>query len=301
VLNVLVSAAPPAPAPAWSISAFALHPVAWGCVLGAAVLYAAMIRMPRFAVSSRQAWCFLAALGVLLIAYTWPLADLATHSLLLALVTQRLLVLLAFPSLFLAGLPAALVAAATRPPALDTLARLCSRPVPAVAIVTAVAVGTLTVPAVDAQSSTLAVRGVLDVVLIVAGVVLWMPVRHPVPGTQHMSALGEAGYLVVQSIVPGFLSIVWIFARHPLYGPYTHSGHVLWLSPLLDQQLSGFVAKLGMIAVLWTVAFVHVMRAERAAEDGEDAEPLTWADVERQLERAERKDRNAPTSRRPPP
>jgi hypothetical protein len=55
--------------------------------------------------------------------------------------------------------------------------------------------------------------------------------------------------------------------------------------------LAGFVAKLGTIAVLWTVAFVIMNRAK--VMDGADDQPetLIWSDVEREIERADRRDR----------
>jgi cytochrome c oxidase assembly factor CtaG len=85
---------------------------------------------------------------------------------------------------------------------------------------------------------------------------------------------------------------VWIFARHSLYPPYSnHAGKVVGLTPLLDQQLAGFLAKLSTIAVLWTVAFVIMTRAQTAETSGQDAEPLIWSDVEREIERAERRQR----------
>lgn len=241
-------------------------------------------------VTRTGALSFVGAMVLLLCATTWPLADMAAHRLLVALVVQRLLLLLAVPPLLLRGLPRPLVSALTRPAAIDAVARLCSRPAPAVVIVTAVSLGTLNVPAVVLQSHSSIARGGFDLLLLVAGVVLWMPVLRPVPATGMSSALGRAGYLVVQSIVPGFLSVVWIFARHPLYPPYAHGRSVL-LSPLTDQELSGFVAKLATILVLWSVAFVIVLRAERVAEMGGDPEPLTWSDVERELERVERRER----------
>ena len=61
------------------------------------------------------------------------------------------------------------------------------------------------------------------------------------------------------------------------------------MSPLLDQELAGFLAKLSTIAVLWTVAFVIMTRAETA---GEDTDPLVWSDVEREI-RARRPPRQA--------
>lgn len=277
--------------------AFHLHPVAWVVLLGVTTAYATAVRRPEHAVAKRQAWSFLGAIVVLLVALTWPLADLAAHRLLVALVVQRLLLMLAAPPLLLAGIPATLVARATRPAMADEAARLFLRPVPAIALVTVVAVATLTTPAVDAQASSPAVRAVLDTALLVAGLVLWMPVLRPLPGTPGMSALGRAGYLVVQSIVPSFLAIVWIFARHPLYPVYVHPPSELGWAPVTDQEIAGFVAKLGTIFVLWTVAFVVLSRSLGPAEPAVE-EPLTWADVERHLQRAERAERSERSRRR---
>lgn len=267
-----------------------LHPVAWILVLGSTALYAGVIRQPDLAVGRRQAWSFLGAVIVLLAALTWPMADLAAHHLLVALVVQRLLLMLAVPPLLLRGLPTNLVVRATRPAAVDDVLGFLSRPVPAVLLVTVVAVTTLATPAVDAQGSSAAARAGIDAALLIAGVVLWLPVLRTLPGAPRLSALGRAGYLVVQSVVPSFLAVVWIFARHPLYPLYAHAGRTFGMSPLLDQQIAGFVAKLATIAVLWSVAAVIVHRAERQPED-DDGIPLTWADVERHLERAERRKR----------
>jgi putative membrane protein len=280
-------------AAAAELPAFALHPAAWAGVLCVTALFAWWLHDRRHAASRREAWSFVGAMALILVATTWPLADLAAHRLLVALVVERLLLLLAVPPLLLRGLPRPLVSALTRPAPFDALARLCSRPAPAVGIVTVVAVGTLNVPAVVLQANSAIARGAFDLLVLGSGIVLWTPVLRPVPGTGSTSAFGRAGYLVVQSIVPSFLSIVWIFARHPLYPPYLHPGHVLGLSSLLDQEVSGFVAKLGTIFVLWTVAFVIVARAERVSDWEGGSEPLRWDDVERQLERAARRERRS--------
>jgi cytochrome c oxidase assembly factor CtaG len=129
-------------------------------------------------------------------------------------------------------------------------------------------------------------------VLVLTGFVLWAPVLSLLPASSRPSALGRAGYLIVQSIVPAFLAFVWIFARHPLYPALAHT-QVAGMSPLLDQQVAGFVAKFGTIAGLWTVAFVILNRAQHTSATGGDPDPLTWADVERHLERAERRERRS--------
>lgn len=243
------------------------------------------------AATSRQRLCFVAGVVLLGAAVTWPLADLATHWLLVALVLQRLVLMLAVPPLLVLGTPRALLARLTRPTAVDAVLRVVVRPVPAIAIVTVVAVATLTTGAVNWAARSSAAQVLLELFVLLAGFVLWAPVLHEIPGLPKLSSLGRGGYLIVQSIVPSFLSIVWIFARHPLYPAFAHSGKVVSLSPLLDQQLSGFVAKLGTIAVLWTVAFVVMTRGEAADRAGRDEEPMMWSDVERELERADRRER----------
>jgi cytochrome c oxidase assembly factor CtaG len=141
----------------------------------------------------------------------------------------------------------------------------------------------------------------IQIVVLFSGFVLWAPVLTELPGAQPLSALGRGGYLIVQSIVPSFLSIVWIFARRSLYAPYDHHATLLGMSPVLDQQLAGFLAKLSTIAVLWTVAFTLMTRAHVTVTNDEDPDPLIWADVEREIERADRRDRRDHHSPHPPP
>ena len=252
------------------------------------------------AATGRQKVLFLAGVVLLAGALTWPLGDLASHWLLVALVLQRLLLTLAVPPLLVLGTPRPIIGRLTRPPAVDAVLRVAVRPVPAVAIVTVVAVGTLTVGVVSLAAHSIVARTVIQLVVLASGFVLWAPVLTELPGTQRLSSLGRGGYLIVQSIVPSFLSIVWIFARHPLYPPFTYPGTVAGMSPLLDQELAGFLAKLSTIAVLWTVAFVIMTRAQTADSAGRDTDPLVWSDVERELERADRRERRQPWSARGP-
>jgi putative membrane protein len=153
-----------------------------------------------------------------------------------------------------------------------------------------VSVGTLTTGAVNLGARSSLGRVVLELLVLLAGFVLWAPVLNQLPGAPRLSALGRGGYLIVQSIVPSFLSIVWIFAKHSLYPPYAHRGTLVGMSPVLDQQVAGFLAKLTTIAVLWTVAFIIMSRGQVLAGT-EDAAPLVWSDVEREIERADRRDR----------
>jgi putative membrane protein len=270
----------------WHLHAFWLLALV-GLVAG----YLGATRQRGDAAAPRQKILFFCGVVLLAAALTWPLGDLARHWLLLALVLQRLLLTLAVPPLLVLGTPRPLVARLTRPAAVDAVLRVAVRPAPAVVIVTVVAVGTLTVGAVSLAAQHLAALVVIELLVLASGFVLWAPVLTVLPGAQPLSALGRGGYLIVQSIVPSFLSIVWIFARHSLYPPFAHKGTVVGMTPLLDQELAGFLAKLSTIAVLWTVAFVIMTRAQAAETSGRDVDPLVWSDVEREIERADRRDR----------
>ena len=59
------------------------------------------------------------------------------------------------------------------------------------------------------------------------------------------------------------------------------------MTPLFDQQLAGFVAKIGSYVPMWAVAFTIFSRADEAGVAVEES-PLHWADVERQLLRVDR-------------
>ena len=279
----------------------ASHPFDWHLhfiwLLASLALAAGFLRATRHgdsAATGRQKLLFLGGVVLLGGALTWPLGDLASHWLLLALVLQRLVLTLAVPPLLVLGTPRPVIDRLTRPAAVDAVLRVAARPVPAVAIVTVVAVGTLTVGAVNLAAHSVVARTAIQLVVLVSGFVLWAPVLTELPGVQRLSSLGRGGYLIVQSIVPSFLSIVWIFARHPLYPPFTYPGKVAGMTPLLDQELAGFLAKLSTIAVLWTVAFVIMTRAQSADSAGQDTDPLVWSDVEREIERADRRDRRQP-------
>ena len=277
---------------------FQVHPVASGVVGGLVVLYALATRRGRWAATLRQRVWFGSGLFVLLACLTWPLADLAARWSLLALVVQRLLLVVAVPALLALGLPLALVAAATRPAAVDATVRAVTRPPVAVAFVTVSVVATLTTGAVDAQVSSPLWRGLFDGMAVLTGFVLWAPHIAYLPAHRRPAPAGRAAYLVVQSIVPAFLSLVWIFARHPLYPGLVQAYRALGISPLLDQQLGGIVAKLGMIATLWSVAYVTLARGRRHPEVA-DTTRMTWADVERELQRSERRTRRPPGLSRP--
>jgi cytochrome c oxidase assembly factor CtaG len=266
-------------------------------IVGLALCFGACVRVlarhagPSALPTRRQRWYLAGGLAALVLALTWPLADLAAHWSLTALVVQRLLLTLAAAPLLLLATPSALWSALTRPAAVDAAVAALTRPVVAVVSFSVVALGTLLPPAVAAQASSVWWRALTDTALLLAGAVLWAPAMRHLPGVRRTTAVGVAVYLFVQSIVPTFLAVVYVFAHHPFYPAFADVHRAFGMSRLVDQQVAGVVAKVGTLPVLWSAAWAALARAQRAEASASDEDTLTWAEVERQLERAARTER----------
>ena len=271
------------------------HLVTWSILVLAAVLVVAGHRRLSHTVerpipwTRRQIGLFAGAFGASVVALTWPMADLAAHWSLTALVTQRLILLLAVAPMLLLGLPYDLIQWLTRPAALDAVLNRLQRPPLAVATVTVLVVGSMTPALVRAQATSPLARGGLDALIVVAGLVLWIPVLGRIPGILRLKPVVRFGYLVIQAVVPAFLSFIYIFAVHPLYPTFARSHAAIGMRPLNDQQIAGFVSKLSMLLVLLSVGAVVLARASTSDAELGDNDPLVWADVEREFERADRR------------
>jgi cytochrome c oxidase assembly factor CtaG len=200
---------------------------------------------------------------------------------------QRLVIMLLVAPLLVRSLSTANLVALTRPAPIDALTRRLAHPVVSMAIVTVVGTLTLSTPVVDEGARSGVVRGLTLATVLACGVILWIPALGVMPGAKRLSPIGRAGFVFVASLVITSLSFVWIFARHSLYPALHHQRSLLHMTPLFDQQLAGFVAKLGSYLPMWAVAFVIFSRADDAGVAVEET-PLHWADVERQLLRIDR-------------
>jgi cytochrome c oxidase assembly factor CtaG len=231
---------------------------------------------------------FAGACAASLVALTWPLADLAAHWSLTALVVQRLILMLAVAPMLLLGLPYDVVERITRAALVDALLSRCQRPATAIGLVTILTVGSMTPPVVETQSSALVLRAFLAVTTVVAGLILWIPVLGRIPGIPRLPPMMRFGYLAAQAVVPAFLSFILILSPHPLYATYAGSHAAIDLRPLNDQQIAGFVSKLTMLVVLLAVGSLGLVKSKVSDEEVSLDERLVWGDVQRQFERADR-------------
>jgi hypothetical protein len=197
--------------------------------------------------------------------------------------------LLAAAPLLLTGLPDDVIVRSTRPALIDSTLVRITRPPAAVIFVTVILVGSMTPTLVAAQAHSPSARGLLAVVVLVAGVVLWLPIIGRIPGIARPRPMIRAVYLVAQAVIPVFLSFVFILATRPLYPEFARSKRVIGLRPLNDQQISGFESKLAFLITLLIVAGVILSRAPDSDDDLGPEDPLVWADIERHFERIDRR------------
>jgi len=272
----------------WSHPHFSATPLLIALVLLA--WYREAIRLCEPRATREQKRAFYLAIVALVIATSWPLAELARSTSLLALVFQRELFILAVAPLFLFALPVEAGNRLTQPRVIDWIVVRLSQPVPAVAVTTALLTITAMPFSVSAASSNSWIRLLVEIATLLAGFVLWNPVIRRVPAVRELTPLGMAGYLFAQSIALSFLSFAWILAPHLLYPSLQGQHAALGLPPLLDQRISGWLAKMGTFGVLWPVAYRCF---SHSADNAPEVTTLQWQDVDRHLERIHRQERKA--------
>lgn len=265
--------------PLWSWHA---HPLSWTLVLAAGGLYLRAARRAGRPVPGRDVVLFALGLFLLYVFLDWPVADLAGRSLLVHLAQQTVL-LLAVPPLLLLG-SRAWTAHVRLPGAFGRV----SSPGGATLVFNAVVIASFLPPVMNGVVRNGAAAAGMDLTLLLAGLVMWAPALQLGPGPgRRLSHAGRAAYLIVQSVLPSFASLIFIFDRHAVYDVFRDSAGSVGLSPLADQQLAGALAKVVGLAILLGAAGAILLRGDATSEDGLPPGTLTWNDVERELRRLE--------------
>ncbi len=261
---------------------FHLHPILLTALVVAGTLHV------WFARERRRRWLALGGWIELALVVLWPVGDLAASVSLSVATLQRLVIMLGVAPLFIASTSTEQLVALTRSPVVDFATRRLAHPALALVLVTVVGTLTLSTPVVDAGATSTLARTLTLGAVLWCGVVLWIPALGVMPGARLLSPVGRAAFIFISSLVVTSLSFVWIFARHSLYPSLHDQQSLLHITPLLDQQLAGFVAKIGSYLPMWAVAFTIFSRADEAGVAVEES-PLHLADVERQLLRVDRR------------
>jgi putative membrane protein len=213
---------------------------------------------------------FVSGIVLLWLSLDWPVGLLGTsylasvHMLMFMVITQ-----VAAPLLLL-GTPEWMARRITAKLRLNRALRKIARPLPAGILYNVVLIGTQTPLVVDALRPNPVGSMVLDLIWLLGGMVLWLPLVSPLPELRMASYPGRMVYLFLAAaalpLVPGgFLT----FSSYPLYSIYELAPRVFdGLSALDDQQLAGAVMKVGSLPVVWPVIFVLFLQWANAERGG---------------------------------
>ncbi|HWL44242.1 MAG TPA: cytochrome c oxidase assembly protein [Ilumatobacter sp.] len=216
----------------------------------------------------QQVWFWLGVAGFW-VASDWPVGTLGAGYLASVHMIQYMLYTLVAAPLLVLATPSWRLDEIVARCRLRPLLRYLARPVPAAVLANVILIGTHAPLTVDLLRASQIGSFLLDVVWLVGGWLLWLPVISPSPEYRIGSPLGKMIYLFfgaqfLAMIPGGFLT----FANAPLYSTYELAPRV-GLSPLDDQQLAGAIMKVGSLPVIWAVIVVLWVRwatAERNAD-----------------------------------
>src|SRR5205085_3872075 len=169
---------------------------------------------------------------------------------------QHLLFSLVAPPLLLLGLPAPMLDRVLGHGRRRAVLRKLTRPLPALLIFNAVMVASHWPVWVDATLRHHPLHFAAHAVLLVAGLIMWMPVVSPLEDMPQLHPLAKMLYLFLQSILPTVPASFLTFGTTPLYHFYEHVPRLYGISALNDMQYSGLIMKIGGGFYLWTVIAV---------------------------------------------
>ncbi|HZJ26655.1 MAG TPA: cytochrome c oxidase assembly protein [Acidimicrobiia bacterium] len=276
-----------APFPTWEP-----HPDVWMLIGLLVVGYVvAVVRLgPRLSpagqpVVSRFQILFF-GLGVLAtwVAADYPVDVIAEESLYSVHVVQHLMFTLVAAPLFILGTPGWLLRWILTPRWLFATVRFLARFLPAVILYNLVLVLAHWPAVVDLTIENELAHFVAHAVLLVSGLIVWLPVLSPLPEIPRLAPIGRMVFLFLQSLVPTIPASFLTFGETPLYRVYERLPHIWGATTLVDQRIAGLLLKLGAGLVLWAVITIVFFRWANDEERADrPAGPPGWQDLGQQL------------------
>lgn len=243
----------------WSWQAYPGVWLLWGGLLAAyllAVRRRARTNGPDPTQRRRTVW-FVLGIAVLWGITDWPIGLLGAGYLASAHMLMFMLTTQVAAALLLLGTPEWMARRILARLRLVRVVRALSKPVVAAITFNVVLLGTQAPVVLDNFRSNTFGSWALDMVWLLAGMILWLPLVSPLTELRMASYPGRMAYLFLAAgglpLIPGgFLT----FADFPLYSTYELAPRV-WagFSAVDDQQLAGAIMKVGSLPVVWPVIF----------------------------------------------
>lgn len=251
--------------------ALRFDPLVWLPVLAVSALYFWHYARARRTAEGRARWpwwkpVLFALAAVLLVLSTQSAATNWTLNS-MALYMARLMVLAeAVPPLLVLSLPRGLQIDPRRP--FGKLLGVLLDPWVALAVWTAVIIFWNIPAGFNASVVTNTAAALLPLLYLLSGLMVWSVILRPLPTVQpaHIGSRGWFGLLAALPMMA--VASVWLYSRQVLYMPYV-GALCLWdLSPLQNQQISGWIMMLAGLPAL-ALALVQLLMWLIKLADGE--------------------------------
>lgn len=241
----------------WELS---LYPGVW-IIVG--VLVVTYFRLARNKVlSGRQKTYFLLGVLTLWAASDWPLGPLGAGYLASAHMVQFVMYAMVAVPLILMGTPEWMLRRVLARLRLYRVSRRLTGSLLASGILyNLLLVGTHAPITVDTLRASQFGSFAMDMLWIVTGLILWLPVLSPIPEFRAKSYLARILFLfLTTSVVAVIPASALTFGDFPLYNTYELAPRVFDLTALEDQQIAGLIMKVATIPITWLAIGVMFFR-----------------------------------------
>ncbi len=226
----------------------------------------------------RDTWLYLAGVLTFWLATDWPLGLLGASYVAWAHMAQFMIYVSISAPLILLGIPEWMGRAIVGRLRIYRITCRLARPVTAGVTFNLLLIFTHAPWTVDTLRANQFGSFAMDVVWLLMGLIVWLPVISPLPEQRMASYPGKMTYLflamgIVPAVPAGFLT----FASFPLYATYELAPRVHGLAADTDQQMAGLIMKLGGIPIVWgTIAVMMVKWWDQERSDtGAPFEPAS--------------------------
>ncbi len=232
-------------------------------------------------VTTRQVVSFTTGVLLFWVVDGWPVVALATH-LFSVHMTQHLTQAFVIPPLILLGIPEWMGDILLRNPKVRRVVKRMAGPVFAGLVFNGVLLAVHSPQAIDLQLRNDLFHAFDHMLVIAAGLFMWMNIYSPVPDiVPRLRPLVQMFYLFLMTLLPTIPSAFLIFGETPLYPIYETAVRPWNATVADDMQVGGLIMKLGGGFYLWIIIAVKYFK---------------WAGQEERDHRDRRRARHNPTA-----
>jgi putative membrane protein len=222
-------------------------------------IYARAVRSHEGPVDWRRLWLFMAGMVMFWAASDWPLGTLGAGYLASAHMTQFLLYTLVAAPLILLGTPEWMARWSTKRLRIYKPVTWLGRSLVTSAILyNTILLATHAPGTVEALRQSQIGSFSMDVLWMIGGFILWLPVISPLPEGRAQAPWVKMLYLFVATSVVAVVPASYLtFTTTPIYGIYELAPRIGGITALADQQFAGIIMKIATIPIIWgTIAVI---------------------------------------------